>query len=119
MRADRDGLAYVLAAMAGMGLWFWSSFASGKREPWDDSGYWTFAYPMAIGTTGALGYFFPKRPWRWPLTLFLAQFVAMAIRNGELGNLWPLGMILFAVLSLPGVALSRFSALLRGKVSTK
>lgn len=39
----------------------------------------------------------------------------MTIRNGELGSLWPMGLLLLAVLSLPGMALGQFVAWLRGK----
>lgn len=47
-----------------MGLWFWASLASGKREPWDDTSYWTVTYPIAIALAGILGFAFPERPWR-------------------------------------------------------
>lgn len=42
--------------------------------------------------------------------LFEAQFVAMALRNGEVGGLWPLGMLLFAAMALPGIAAARLAA---------
>ena len=108
-----DGSAFAVAAVIGMGLWFWASFNSGKREPWDDSSYWMIVYPIAVVVSGLLGYFFPARPWRWPLTLFLGQFVAMMIRNGEVGSLWPLGMFLFGVLALPGVFAAKIASRLR------
>ena len=76
---------------------------TGKREPWDDSVYWTLAYPAAIGVVALLAYRYPDRPWRWALILFEAQFFAMCAANGELGNLWPLGMLLFAVIALPAI----------------
>jgi hypothetical protein len=37
----------------------------------------------------------------------------MAIRNGELGGLWPLGLVLFAVLSLPGMLAAHVAARLK------
>lgn len=109
----RTPLACTLAALAGMGFWFWASLASGRREPWDDASCWSVACPAAVVLAGILGYLFPACPWRWALTLFLAQFAAMCIHNGELGNLWPLGLALFAVLSLPAVALAQGGAWLR------
>jgi hypothetical protein len=118
MPASRTILAHALAVVIGMSLWFVASLTSGKREPWDDTAYWTGAYPIAIVISGAMGYIFPERPWRWALELCLSQFVAMAIRNGEIGNLWPLGLILFAILSVPGLLLGQFTAWLRGKLST-
>ncbi len=112
----RSSIAYALAIAAGMALWFAAALSSGKREPWDGAAYWSVAYPVAIGLAGVLGFVFPERPWRWALALFLAQFVAMCLRNGELGNLWPLGLLLLAALAVPGMALGQFAAWLRGKL---
>ena len=92
-----------IAAVVGFALWFATAMLTGKREPWDATAYWALVYPLAIATCGLLGYLYPERPWRWAIVLFLAQFIAMCVRNGELGNLWPLGMALFVVLALPGV----------------
>ncbi|CAG0950799.1 hypothetical protein RHDC4_00064 [Rhodocyclaceae bacterium] len=93
----------VIAAVAGLALWLGTSFLTGKREPWDASAYWTVAYPAALLLSAYLGHAYPERPWRWVLVLFESQFVAMCLRNGELGSLWPLGMAMFAVIALPGV----------------
>jgi hypothetical protein len=57
-----------------------------------------------------LGYSYPERPWRWALVLFESQFLAMCIRNGELGNLWPLGMAVFAIIALPGIAAAKLAS---------
>lgn len=108
---NRDArLPFVIAAVAGMALWFIASFKLGKREPWDDQFYWGAVYPIAVLASGVMGVFFPDRPWRWVLTLFLAQCVAMTIRNGELGNLWPLGMLLFCIIAIPAIALAQSSS---------
>ena len=107
---------YAIAAIAGVALWIGASVISGKREAWDAAIYWTAAYPIAVVVSGLLGFLFPQRPWRWALALFLFQFVGMAIRNGELGGLWPLGLVMFAVLSIPGILLARLAAWLRAKL---
>lgn len=100
----------ALALIAGLALWFATALLTGKREPWDASAYWVFAYPAALIACAWLGYAYPERPWRWALVLFEAQFLAMCLRNGELGNLWPLGMVLFAVIALPGIAAAHIAA---------
>jgi len=100
----------LLAIAAGVLLWSLSSLASGQREPWDATSYWLFAYPAAVAVSGGLGYGFPDRPWRWAVLLFQAQFFAMCVRNGELGNLWPLGMGLFAVIAVPAIVVARIAA---------
>jgi len=109
-------LPVALAAVAGIALWISASIASGRREAWDAGIYWVVAYPVALGIAVLLALAFPQRPWRWALALFLFQFVGMAIRNGEIGNLWPLGLIVFAVLSIPAVLLAQLTAWLRARL---
>src|SRR4051812_24139276 len=101
MEKQRTTTPIAIAIAVGMALWFAVSLSAGKREAWDTSAYWTLAYPVAVAVCGVLGFMFPQRPWRWPAVLFLAQFAAMVLRSGELGSLWPLGLLLFGVLSLP------------------
>jgi hypothetical protein len=102
--------ATLVAAVAGLVLWFGASLITGRREAWDAGIYWSLFYPLALAASGLLGYFHPQRAWRWPFILFGFEFVAMCIRNGELGSLWPLGLVLFAGLALPGVVVARLGA---------
>ena len=106
-------IPYLVAALAGVALWIGASVLSGRREAWDAPIYWSVAYPAALLACALLGYLWPQKPWRWALALFLFQFVGMAIRNGELGGLWPLGLIVFAALSLPGMLVAHAAAALR------
>jgi hypothetical protein len=110
MTRHSAGTPAILAVATGAALWLVTAAASGRREAWDASGYWTLAYPAALAACAALGYRYPARAWLWAVALFEGQFLAMCARNGELGGLWPLGMALFAVLSLPGVWAARFGA---------
>jgi hypothetical protein len=50
------------------------------------------------------------------LALFCGQFLALTIRAGELGNLWPLGLLLFLVMSVPGIAVAKLGGWLNGKI---
>lgn len=112
-------LPVAIAAVAGVVLWIAASVMSGKREAWDADIYWTVAYPVALALCGLLGIVWPRKPWRWALALFLFQFVGMAVRNGELGGLWPLGLILLAVLSLPGMLVAQLGARFRSRFMDK
>jgi hypothetical protein len=103
-------LPFLLAPAMGAPLWWAAAFISGRREPWDGAAYWALAYPLSILACAYLGYRYPQRSWRWALLLFEAQFVAMCVRNGELANLWPLGMVMFAIMALPGVLAARVTA---------
>jgi hypothetical protein len=105
----------VIAAAAGMLTWFAASLLSGRREAWDAPMYWTLAYPAALMVCAWLGYQHPKRAWMWALILFLAQFIAMCIRNREIGSLAPLGLIVMALLSLPGMLAATLGAAARRK----
>jgi hypothetical protein len=98
------------AALAGAALWLGTCAATGRREAWDASAYWAVAYPAALLACALLGRAFPDRPWRWALVLFEAQCVTMGLRNGELGSLLELGVVMFAVIALPGIAVAVFAA---------
>jgi hypothetical protein len=100
-------LAYAVALVAGAALWIATSAASGRREAWDSTLYWTLAYPAAIAAAAVLAYLAPDRPWRWALALMWAQAATLAISTSSLGLL-PLGLILFGVLAVPplGAALA-------------
>lgn len=115
MNEARAGVPIAIAAAVGMVLWLAVTLAAGVREAWDTGAYWSVAYPAALGACAVLGYLFPQRPWRWAVVLFLAQFAAMILRNGELGSLWPLGLALFAVLSLPGMLAARLGSRLKAR----
>jgi hypothetical protein len=106
----RSRLAFLLSAVIGAALWWAAAFISGRREPWDGAAYWALAYPLSILACALLGYSYPERSWRWALVLFEAQFFAMCVHSGEPGNLWPLGMVLFALVALPGVFAARLTA---------
>jgi peptidoglycan/LPS O-acetylase OafA/YrhL len=97
----RAATPFLIAVIVGALLWVLAAVLSGRREPWDSPYYWSIAYPAAIFVAGCIGFFFPHGSWRWAFALFGAQFVAMCILNGEVGNLWPLGLALFALLATP------------------
>jgi hypothetical protein len=109
----RSDLAWAVSAGAGLLLWGLSSLSGGGREPWDLPSFWTIAYPAALALCGVLGFFFPVRPWRWPLIVFAMLGVVMAagglMRGSDLGMLPP-GLVLLAVLALPGVAVAAVGA---------
>ena len=109
---SRSGFATPCAVAIATGALLWSvgSWVSDRREAWDSGTYWMIFYPAAIGACAALGYLFPERPWRWCLALFAAQFVTMAVLSGEIGNLAPLGLIAFGILSLPAIGAAQLAS---------
>lgn len=105
-------LPYAAAIAAGALLWLLTAAASGRREAWDSGLYWTAAYPLSIAVAGVLGYTHPERAWRWGLAVMLTQAVVLVLTAGGFGLL-PLGLILFALLALPAIAVARAAARLR------
>jgi len=112
MQTDRKKhlIAISIAIFSGMFLWVVTAQLTGRNEAWDDPAYWSVSYPVAILICAGLGYLYPKHPWHWSLTLFAAQFVGMMISVAEIGNLWPLGLILFALISLPAGAAAKLAS---------
>ncbi len=110
MKAQRAFVPVLFAVVLGATLWLTTAALSGKREAWDSAMYWLLAYPISLLACAYLGYANPERPWRWALVLFEAQLIAMCFRNGELGGLLPLGIVLFAILALPGVLVASLAA---------
>jgi hypothetical protein len=100
-----DKTAYAMAFLAGTIVWSLATIAAGGREAWDVGLYWTAAYPAALLIGGGLAALFPYRPWRWPLVVMFAQIPVM-IAFGSGFGLLPLGLVLLAVLSLPGMAIA-------------
>lgn len=109
---DSSKQAYLMAVAGGAALWLAAAVISGSREAWDSSLYWIVAYPLSIGLAAVLGYRFPERAWRWGLAVMLAQAVTLAVTAASFGLL-PLGLVLFAVLAMPAVALAGLAAKIR------
>jgi peptidoglycan/LPS O-acetylase OafA/YrhL len=109
----RGAVPFAIALCAGAAVWILASIVGGRREAWDSDAYWTVGYPLALLVSGALGYRFPERAWRWALAVFAGQFVAMVVRNGEIGGLAPLGLALFAIFALPAVAVAMVASRMR------
>ncbi|RZU38650.1 hypothetical protein EV700_2585 [Fluviicoccus keumensis] len=111
MNTDRHPLAPAsLAILAGIALWGLTTLITHRREPWDNSAYWLFTYPLAIAAAILLSHRYPQQPAVLSLLVFESQFVAMAVNNREIGNLWPMGMMMFAVIAVPAILGSQWAA---------
>ena len=62
----------------------------------------------------AFAFFEPNRSWRWGVLPLVGQFVWMLLSPGP-GNLLPLGVIVFAVLSVPPIIAARIGAFIATK----
>ena len=100
----------LAATLLGLALWSLASLLTTRREPWDGSLYWVLVYPASLVACAALAYRAPQQPVLMSLVLFESQFLAQGVRAGDPGNLWPLGMVLFAVIAVPGIIAATVAA---------
>jgi hypothetical protein len=70
------------------------------------------AYPLSVVLAGCLGYWVPEKPWRWGLAVMLVQPVLLTFSGSDF-SLLPLGLILFAILALPAMAIAKRAAMAR------
>ena len=103
-----------IAAATGAAVWIVLSEVSHHREAWDSELYFMFGIPVICVVAAVLAYVEPKRPWRWAVTPFAAQAVWMFLTQG-LGNMFPLGLIVFAIISIPALLAASLGAFLGRK----
>ncbi len=97
----------IAAILIGVIAWEAAVPAGTRKEAWDLPVYWQIAYPMMIAGAFVLGVLGPAHPVRWGLCIGLGQgvwsLVVTALQKG-IPNLLPLGLIMFAILSVPCIA---------------
>ena len=94
----------IVSALVGLALELFVAASSGRREAWDSAIFWTAGLPIAIVLSFAIGWLSAPRAWIGAAAVAPGQFMAMALRSGEIGSLWVLGLVLSVFLSLPFVA---------------
>lgn len=102
----REILPAILAIVAGAANWQYTKEVAQTREPWDSPLFWQVSYPTLLLAAFLLGLAWRDRPWRWAVLLIGSQAVwalASAIVQDGVPNLFPLGLLMFAILGVPCV----------------
>jgi hypothetical protein len=107
----RTGWLYLGALLLGASVWLMIVFLSGRREAWDSSLYFSMGMPLVCVGSLVLAMFEPAHSWRWGVIPFAGQFISMLMSEG-VGNLLPLGIIAFAIFSLPAIVAAKIGAFL-------
>jgi hypothetical protein len=105
---------YGLALVTGILVWAAVSNATGRREAWDSQWYFLVSIPVVCIVSAVLGFVEPRRAWRWGVVPLVGQFSWMLFTQGP-GNLMPLGVVMFGVLSVPSIITARIGAFLGSK----
>ena len=110
----RDHWLYLVAAVCGAAIWILITLASGRKEAWDSDLYFSLGIPAVCLVSMAFAFFEPHRSWRWGVLPLVGQFVWMLLYQGP-GNLLPLGVVVFAVFSIPSIIAARIGAFIATK----
>ena len=105
---------YGLALVTGILVWAAVSNATGRREAWDSQWYFLVSIPAVCIVSAVLGFVEPRGAWRWGVVPLVGQFSWMLFTQGP-GNLLPLGVVMFGVLSVPSIITARIGAFLGSK----
>ncbi|MBX3329681.1 MAG: hypothetical protein KF722_04710 [Nitrospira sp.] len=108
---------YGIAVAIGIVVWIGISMVSGRREAFDSGLYYSIGMPVVCVASATFGFLEPKKSWRWGILPLLGQFSWMLLTQGP-GNLLPLGMIFFGILSVPSIITARIGAFLGRKHAT-
>jgi hypothetical protein len=100
----RRATVVVLSVITGVALEIGVHLASGRREAWDSPIFWTFGMPAAVFASLMIGFAARRPDWRWTVLIAPSQVLTMMVRAGEMGDLWPLTLVLASILSAPFVA---------------
>lgn len=90
----------AIAVFAGAAVEIAITHFSGRREAWDSPSYWMVGYPVLIVVCALLGWLWPAAAVRVGFVAAIAQVLTMMLRTGG-ATLWPLGLVLGAVLGVP------------------
>jgi len=110
----KDFWLYGVALVAGTVVWVVVSEASGRKEAWDSQWYFLISIPVVCVVSAVLGFIEPSKPWRWGVAPLAGQFSWMLLTQGP-GNLLPLGVVVFGVLSVPSIITARIGAFFGSK----
>ena len=114
----KDSWFYLIAVTSGVLAWITVSAVSGRTEAWDSGLYFSVGMPVVCIVSMVQGFFESRRPWRWGVVPLVGQLLWMLLIQGP-GNLLPLGIIVFVLLSLPSIVAARIGAFVATKLARR
>ena len=86
--------------MSGLGVWLVISAITRRREAWDSGVFLSFGVPVMLLLNAAAGFVEPERIRLKGLISVSLQPAAMMVKAGEVGSMFPLGLMMFLILGL-------------------
>ena len=90
----------LTAIGVGIAVWFFFERVISRFGITYSLSFWWAGYGIMLLVSGALGYLFNKRPWRWGIYIVLSHVTIASIRSSGDHNMLPLEAIFFAFLAL-------------------
>ena len=75
-------------------------FPTHRREAWDSPYYWRYGVPGMLLINAVAGFLEPRRIKLKGLASVSLQPLAMTVKAGEIGSMFPFGLVVFLVLGL-------------------
>jgi hypothetical protein len=123
MTPERTRLCYTIAVAIALASAIGAQLIAGivggdvaralRRELVDLPTYWLLALPVCYLAAAVLGWLGPVRTWRWIATMVATQSLYMVLSAGSGLSLWPLALVMTAVIALPGVVTGWLGGLIR------
>lgn len=105
----------ILAGMFTLSLLVWITVSvTGGGEAWDRPGYWSAGLPAIYLGALAAGWVGPPMALRLGIASALGQFVGLLAAAAD-WSLWPLGMIMLIMLSVPVPLAASLGGVLRAR----
>ncbi|HEX7035378.1 MAG TPA: hypothetical protein VF210_06360 [Pseudomonadales bacterium] len=106
------------AFTASLVVWLLVSAADGGGEAWDSGVYWSVGLPIIYGLGAVFGLVSTVNVWRLALWSGIGQFTGLVLTAPGEPTLWPLGLVMMGVLSLPVAGLAQLGRALRNRLVT-
>jgi CDP-diglyceride synthetase len=87
-------------AVGGMIVWIVIAMITGQNEPWDTDLFWSYGLSTMLALNAIAAFIDPVQRVLKGIWSVALQPVALAFMSGEVGSMFPLGLIVFLVLGL-------------------
>jgi len=95
--------AFTFAGLIGVFIVLVLAPFGGERELLDTGIFYVIGVPLGAATAAVFAWHWPQHAWRYGMAVALGQCLGVFIVAGELANLFPLTIVLFALLASPMV----------------
>ena len=100
MQAKNKYLVSILLALSGLAVWVLITTLTNRREAWDSVYFWRYGVPAMLLLNAAAGFIEPERIKLKGIIPGSLQPVAMTVKAGEIGSMFPFGLVVFLLLGL-------------------